>query len=152
MANIVSCLRKATGKFVWSLGDDDLVQNGTVGYLLSKIKEQSNLSLILLNGFGRDKLTNKIVTERFFDSVTDCPSTNSVSQFEHFLDSCMGGVLFISSAVYRTNLVHKGLFNLAGFCKELSFSGFLGGILCCTGKFYCHTVSLHRMCHGYWIY
>ena len=38
MANIVSCLRKATGKFVWSLGDDDSVQNGTVGYLLSKIQ------------------------------------------------------------------------------------------------------------------
>ncbi len=152
MANIVSCLRKATGKFVWSLGDDDFAQNGTIGYLLSKIKIHSNLSLILLNGFGRDVRTNKVITERFFDSTTDRLSTNSVSEFEHFLATCMGGVLFITSAVYNTKLLHKALSNLARICKELSFSGLLGGILCCTGKIYCHTVTLHRMRYGYWIY
>ena len=86
MANIVSCLRKATGNFVWSLGDGDSVQNGTVGYLLSKIKEHSDLSVILLNGVGRDMETNKVVTESFFDSTTDRPSTNSASEFEHFLE------------------------------------------------------------------
>jgi abequosyltransferase len=107
MANIVSCLRKATGKFVWSLGDDDSVQNGTLGYLLSKIQEHSDLSVILLNGVGRDIETNKVVTESFFDSTTDRPSTNSASEFEHFLECGLGGVLVISSAVYRTSLLRK---------------------------------------------
>ena len=152
MANIVSCLRKATGKFVWSLGDDDSVQNGTVGYLLSKIREHSDLSVILLNGCGRDMETNKVVTERFFDSTTDRPSTNSVSEFEHFLESGIGWrtIHFICSLSHQFD--KKSLFNLAGFCKKPSFSGLLGGILCCTGKIYCHTVPLHRTRYGYRIY
>ena len=41
---------------------------------------------------------------------------------------------------------------MARSSKELSFSGLLGGILCCTWKIYCHTVTLHRMRYGYWIY
>ena len=122
-ANIVSCLRKASGKFVWSLGDDDSVQHGTVAYLLSKIREHSDLSVILLNGVGRDIQTDNAITERFFDSTTDRPSTNSVSEFEHFLESGLGGVLFISSAVYRTSLIKKAFLTWPDSAKNVRPSG-----------------------------
>jgi abequosyltransferase len=134
MANIVSCLRKATGKFVWSLGDDDLVQNGTVGYLLSKIKEHSDLSVILLNGFGRDMETNKVVTERFFDSTTDGP-TNSASEFEHFLERGLGGVLFISSAVYRTNLIKKAFLTWPDSAKNVASQAYWVAFCAARGRF-----------------
>jgi abequosyltransferase len=107
MSNIVSCIQQATGKFVWSLGDDDPIQGGAVPYIVEKTKEHTDLSLLLLNGCGRDKATNKIVQERWFNSTTDRPSQNSISEFEIFLDKHMGGVLFISAAVYRTDLVHE---------------------------------------------
>jgi abequosyltransferase len=134
-ANIVSCLRKATGKFVWSLGDDDSVQNGTVGYLLSKIREHSDLSVILLNGFGRDVETNRVVTERFFDSTTDRPSTNSVSEFEHFLEKGMGGVLFISSAVYRTNLIKKAFLAWQDSAKNVASQAYWVAFCAARGRF-----------------
>ena len=135
MANIASCLRKATGKFVWSLGDDDPVQNGTIGYLLSKIKLHSNLSLILLNGFGRDVRTSKVITERFFDSTTDRLSTNSVSEFEHCLATCMGGVLFITSAVYNTKLLHKAFLAWPEAPKNLASQAFWVAFCAARGRF-----------------
>jgi glycosyltransferase involved in cell wall biosynthesis len=107
MKNIVHCIQQATGKFVWSLGDDDPIQGGAVPYIVGKINDHPDLSLILLNGCGREKSTNKIVQEQWFNSTSDKPSQNSVSEFEVFLDKHMGGVLFISSAVYRTDLVHE---------------------------------------------
>lgn len=107
MANIVHCITAATSKFVWSLGDDDPCQRGTISYILEKIRQHEDLSLILLNGCGRDYNTNKILKERWFESTSDKPSRNSVSEFEVFLENHMGGVLFITSAVYRTKLVHR---------------------------------------------
>ena len=135
MANIVSCLRKATGKFVWLLGDDDMIQNGAVGYLLSKINEHSNLSIILLNGFGRDTRTNRVVTERFFDSTTDRPSTNSVPEFEHFLRTSMGSVPFISSAVYHTKLLRKAFLAWPDSAKNLASQTFWMAFCAARGSF-----------------
>ncbi|HET6540206.1 MAG TPA: glycosyltransferase family 2 protein [Chryseolinea sp.] len=142
VANIASCLRKATGKFVWSLGDDDSVQNGTVSYLLSKIREHSDLSVILLNGCGRDMETNKAITERFFDSTTDRPSTNSVSEFEHFLERGMGGVLFISSAVYRTSLIKKAFLSWRDSAKNVASQAYWVAFCAARGRFIV-TPSLH---------
>ena len=135
MANIVSCLSKARGKFVWSLGDDDTAQNGTIGYLLSKIKTHSNFSLILLNGLGRDVRTNEVVTERFFDSTTDRLSTNSVSEFEHCLATCMGGVLFITSAVYNTKLLHKAFLTWPDSARNLASQAFWVAYCAARGRF-----------------
>lgn len=143
MANIVSCLRKANGNFVWSLGDDDLVQNGTVGYLLSKIKEHSNLSVILLNGSGRDMGGNKIVTERIFDSSTNRPGTEGVSEFRNFLEDCMGSVLSISSAVYRTKLVKKAFLAWPDSAKNLASQAYWVAFCAARGSFIV-TPSLYR--------
>ncbi|MEJ1240026.1 glycosyltransferase family 2 protein [Chryseolinea sp. T2] len=107
MANIVYTIEQATSTFVWSLGDDDPIQRHAVPYILEKINDHPDLSLILLNGYGKDYNTNKILTERWFDSTSDKPMRNSVSDFEVFLEKHMGGVLFISSSVYRTKLVHR---------------------------------------------
>jgi abequosyltransferase len=67
MLNLTACMQAATGKYVWTLGDDDPIEKGTLTYILQKLKQNSNLTLILLNGYGRDKLTNKIIVDRWFD-------------------------------------------------------------------------------------
>jgi abequosyltransferase len=131
MANIVSCLRKANGNFVWSLGDDDVVQKGAVGYLLSKIKEHSNLSVILLNSFRRDMRTSEVVAERFFDNTSDRASANSVSEFEHFLRSSVSG----ASAVYRTKLLKKAFLAWPDSAKNLASQTFWMAFCAARGSF-----------------
>jgi abequosyltransferase len=109
MANIVSCLKGATGKFVWTLGDDDPVNPGAISFIISKIREHEDLSLILLNGNGRDKLSNKIIVDRWFHKSSDVPYTGLAVDFEYFLENHMGGVLFVSSAIYRAEYVQQAL-------------------------------------------
>lgn len=120
MANIVHCLNAATGKFVWSLGDDDPIEKGTLSYLVSILKKHEDLSLVLLNGYGRDTNTGKIIHERWFESDSDEPRTNSAREFQHFLSRNMGGVLFISSAVYKTDVVKKALLTWPDTAKNLA--------------------------------
>jgi hypothetical protein len=144
MPNIASCLRKATGKFVWTLGDDDSVQNGTIGYLLSEIRNHSDLSIILLNGFGRDVRTNEVIFEKFFDSTTNRLG-NSARQFEHFLTDCMAGVLFITSAVYNTKLIHKAFLTWPGSANSLAGQAYWVAFCAARGWFIV-TPSLYTEC------
>jgi len=145
MANIVLVLNKAGGKFVWSLGDDDPIQNGTIGYLISKIKEHSNLSMLLLNASGRDVRTDKILAERWFDSTTDRLRTNSVKDFEHFLSECLGGIMFITSAMYRTKLVHEALLSWPESTKNLAAQAYWVAYCAARGGFIV-TQAIHAEC------
>lgn len=108
MANIVASIQSANGEFVWTLGDDDAIQKGTVPYITGLLKKYEGLSLIMLDGIGRDKKSMQIKHECFFDSTTDKP-ISGVSEFEHFLEHCMAGVLFISNAIYKTSLAKEAL-------------------------------------------
>ena len=109
MANIVASLHSATGKYVWTLGDDDPIEKGTLAYVLKLLRQNPSLSLLLLNGNGRNKHTNEIIVDQWFDSTSDKPSVNSKSEFEYYLSKKMGGVLFISSAIYHTKFVKEAL-------------------------------------------
>ena len=135
MANIVYSIGQATSTFVWSLGDDDPIQRGAVPYILGKIKDHPNLSLVLLNGCGRDAATNKILQERWFESTSDRPSHNSASEFEVFLENHMGGVLFISSAVYRTSLVHRAFATWPDSARNLASQAYWVAYCAARGSF-----------------
>ena len=109
MANIVACIEYATGDYVWTLGDDDPIQIGTLSYIFTLLKKNQDLSLLLLDGIGREQNTGEILYERFFDSITDNPIKGGAKTFEHSLVNEMAGVLFISSAVYKTKLAQEAL-------------------------------------------
>jgi len=106
MANIESCLRYATGTYVWTLGDDDMIKKGTAPYIVTLLGKYENLSMVMLDGVGIDQITGEIKYERLFNSTTDKPS-NGVSEFESFLENTMAGILCISSAIYLTRLVQE---------------------------------------------
>lgn len=116
-ANRVSSMRKANGDFVWALSDDDVVQDGTVAYLISKIREHADLSVILLNGSSKDSKDNKIVAERYFNGIADPSKPNGASEF---LEACVGDGLAISSVVYRTKLVKRSFLTWPDSAKNVS--------------------------------
>lgn len=135
MANIAHCIGQATSDFVWSLGDDDPIQKGTIRYILGKIEEHPSLSLILLNGCGVDKNTHQVLQERWFESTSDKPSKNSISEFEVFLEKHMGGVLFISSAVYKTKLVHRAFKTWPDSAKNMASQAYWVAYCAARGSF-----------------
>ncbi|MGC3943251.1 MAG: glycosyltransferase [Chryseolinea sp.] len=108
MANIVASINAATGTYVWTLGDDDEINRGTLPYILKLLKRHSSLSLIMLDGIGRHAHTMEIKHPRFFDSTSDEPFHGAES-FEHFLEDAIGGVMFISAMIYKTAIVQEAL-------------------------------------------
>ena len=73
--------------------------------------------------------------KRLFDSTTDGPSTNSVSEFEHFLERGLGGVLFISSAVYRTSLIKKAFLTWPDSARNVASQAYWVAFCAARGRF-----------------
>jgi hypothetical protein len=115
MKNILYCLNSATSKYVWTIGDDDPIQEIAVPYVINKIKEHENLSLLFLNFSGRNKITGEpvhpptITGNRWFDIDSEDATGDGKAIFEHCFAKSVGAVIFLSATIYRTELVQSAL-------------------------------------------
>lgn len=53
--NFLKCIDLAKGKYIWLLGDDDFLTEGTLSYLISLLKD-SNYGLVHLRNTNQDKI------------------------------------------------------------------------------------------------
>jgi hypothetical protein len=115
MRNIIYCLSSATTKYVWTIGDDDPIQTRTVAYVLNKLKQNDDLSLLFLNFSGRNKITGepvhppKIIGNRWFDADSEDGDGDGKAIFEHCFSKSVGAVIFLTATVYRTDFVKRAL-------------------------------------------
>lgn len=115
MRNILYCLSSVTTKYVWTIGDDDSVQDRAIAYVINKIKQHENLSLLFLNFSGRNKITGEpvhpptIVGNRWFDADREDGDGDGKAIFEHCFSKSVGAVIFLTATVYRTDLVKRAL-------------------------------------------
>ncbi|WP_414582940.1 glycosyltransferase family 2 protein [Scytonema sp. PCC 10023] len=115
MRNIIHCLKSATTKYVWTIGDDDPIQDRAVPYVISKLKQHEDLSLLFLNFSGRNQITGEpvhpptIVGNRWFDVDSEDGNGDGKAIFEHCFAKSVGAVIFLTASVYRTELVQRGL-------------------------------------------
>jgi len=113
--NIVNCINRSKTDYVWTIGDDDPIQDRALTYVLQKIKQCHNLSLILLNFSGRNKITGepvhppKIVGNRWFDIASEDGNSDGKALFQHSLTKSVGAVIFLSSTIFRTQVVQQGI-------------------------------------------
>ncbi len=113
--NITYCLNATTTKYVWTIGDDDPIQHRAIPYILNKVKEHENLPLLLLNFSGRNKTTGEavhpptIVGNRWFDIDSEDGHGHGKAIFEHSLKKSVGAVIFLSSTIFRTDVVQKAV-------------------------------------------
>ena len=79
--------------------------------------------------------TNKVITERFFDSTTDRPSTNSVSEFEHFLEMWFGWrtIHFLCSLSYQ--FVQKAFLTWPDSAKNVASQAYWVAFCAARGRF-----------------
>lgn len=115
MRNIIHCLKSATTKYVWTIGDDDPVQNRAVAYVITQLKKHEDLSLLFLNFSGRNQITGEavhpptIVGNRWFDIDSEDGNGDGKAIFEHCFSKSVGAVIFLTASVYRTDLVQGAL-------------------------------------------
>ncbi len=53
--NVLNVSMMAKGKFIWFLGDDDLVNQNSISYLLNLIKKNESIDFFFINSFYLDK-------------------------------------------------------------------------------------------------
>jgi glycosyltransferase involved in cell wall biosynthesis len=108
--NIAHCISSAKTKYVWTVGDDDPIQDNALSYVLNKLKGNENLSLLFLNFSGRYELTGQ-TTGPWFE--TDTNSEDGRPDGKVLFEDCFyknsNAVIFITSSVYRTDRAQKAL-------------------------------------------
>jgi abequosyltransferase len=104
MRNFVCCLNISSSQYTWIVGDDDYIDEGTLSVVLQALKADSQLTLMYLNFLGRQKDTGEVVGEHWFDTDLDKDPTNGKAIFQHSIDKNIGSVIFVSAAIYRTDL------------------------------------------------
>ncbi|MEA5550914.1 glycosyltransferase family A protein [Anabaena cylindrica UHCC 0172] len=134
MPNIAFCIKSASGQYIWTVGDDDPIQEKAVAYLVTTLKQHPNLTLMFLNCSGRDKRTNKIIVEHWFKSNTNEPVTNGRNVFQRYLQESFGGVLFMTAVVYKTELVQRALKTWPTSAKNLASQAYWTGFCALHGS------------------
>ncbi|MBC1237649.1 glycosyltransferase family 2 protein [Nostoc sp. 2RC] len=113
--NIMYCLNSATTKYVWTIGDDDPIQDRAIAYVIDKLRLHENLSLLFLNFSGRNQITGEpvhpptIIGNRWFDIDSEHGDGDGKGIFEHCFSKSVGAVIFLTATIYRTDLVKRAL-------------------------------------------
>ncbi|BBD57809.1 glycosyl transferase family protein [Nostoc sp. HK-01] len=134
MPNIAACIQAANGKYVWTVGDDDPIQDNALSFLLKTIHQNPETALIFLNCYGRDKLTNQITVERWFNSDSDAPLADGKAALQRYLKESFGGVIFMTATVYKTALVKRALQQWPSACKNLASQAYWTGFCAIHGS------------------
>jgi glycosyltransferase involved in cell wall biosynthesis len=138
LKNISGCLRAATTPYVWTIGDDDPIQDRAIPYVLEQIKQHPDLTLLFLNFSGRNQNTGEpvhpptIEGNRWFDVAADADPCNGKAIFEHCYDKSIGAVIFLSAIIYRTETVQQALQAWQQADENWIFLAYLTG--CCAAK------------------
>jgi len=104
--NLFNAIKKANGKYCWELGDDDLVKNGAIKFIIDILKEEEIVVLTMdfKSIINRRDVLNEILPKEIFKRKDN-------------------GVLFFDSyKEFMENGNVKGIFSIFIFNKELWLS------------------------------
>lgn len=110
MRNFVYCLNAASGRYTWIIGDDDVIYDGTVAYVIKTLRERSGLSLFYLNFCERNTVTGAFNPIGWFKtSPEDDQIRDGKVLFQKHLQDNIGSVIFVSATIFSTQLGREAL-------------------------------------------
>lgn len=127
--NIAFCITAARSRHVWTVGDDDVIEDQALAYVLSETEQHPDLALLTLNFSSRLVTTGELRFERCYEIDDDAVHADGRELFFRCLEHDPGGVALTTAQVYRSDLAgqairewRRGLHNLVtqiywtGFC------------------------------------
>jgi glycosyltransferase involved in cell wall biosynthesis len=140
MKNIHQCLISATTKYVWTIGDDDPIQDRAISYTINKFKQYDDVTLLFLNFSGRNQLTGEpvhpdtIVGNRWFDIESEDGNGDGKAIFEHCMTKSVGAVIFLTAIVYHTDLMLRAERAWPGGETNWMYLAYLAGYCAANGR------------------
>lgn len=131
--NLESLMDLATTKFIWFVGDDDVLEGGVLGKVVNILKENKGVQFVFLNHDGfRENVSNKVF-KNAFNFRGGVFSDGKKTAVMTFLES-MGTLMFITAGIHRKEnlLEFKKMYN----CKALESPLFYAFAACAKGVVY----------------
>ena len=105
--NLDQAIAGASGAWVWSLGDDDLVYDGAAAHVVDVLGTNPDLTLLYLNYQGVDSASGEDTCDHYFDPAVSGRLEDGPAAVEHHASAELGSVIFLTATIYRTSLVHE---------------------------------------------
>lgn len=109
IGNLACCIRAARSQYIWQLGDDDPIEEGTLAYVVNSLRAHPELSVLILNFSSLQVTTGEVNFERCYTLADDKIHTDGRAMFEWCLQENYTGVMFITATVYRTAPAREAL-------------------------------------------
>lgn len=127
MRNIAYCLNAATSKYVWTISDDDRIEDKAIPYLLNTLNTSANLSLLILNFSCRHEVTGEVLYQNCYQIKEEGVEFDGKAAFERCIQENRSGVQLMSAQVYRTDLAKLALKTWADGVNNLDYQVYLTG-------------------------
>lgn len=140
MRNIMNCLNHSSAKYVWTIGDDDPIQDRAIPYVINKFKEYDDVSLLLLNFSGRNQITGQpehpptIIGNRWYDIENEAGIRDGRAVFEHCMVKSVGAVIFLSAIIYKRDLVYSAVQSWTAGVDNWMYLAYLAGYCAAQGR------------------
>lgn len=122
--NIACCINSASGKYVWTISDDDPIHEDAVPYILRELRTHPNLSLIILNFSSRHWSSGRVLFDRCFDVEHESVCSNGRAVFERYLahpnPARWGGLALTTALVYQADLARAAIRSWPGGLDNLT--------------------------------
>ena len=136
--NIIYCISQANGEYVWTVSDDDEIDEDAVGRVLELIEAEPNLALLVLNFSTRHHRTGRRKFRRCFDNAADESVENGSALFERYLaarqPSRWGGLALTTALVYRTRDARAALATWPSAVDNLTMQLYVSGYCARSGR------------------
>ena len=127
--NIAGCILAASTSHVWTVGDDDRIDDGAARFVVDELRRHPQLALLTLNFSSRFVESGELRFDRCYDVDDASVHADGTRLFERLLTHDPGGVALTTAQVYRADVAQqairqwrRGLHNLVtqiywtGFC------------------------------------
>jgi abequosyltransferase len=111
--NIAQCYDKASGKYVVAFGDDDVLLDGSIKYLVELLQQEKEYGVVFLEHgtfVGQKKVENEVIKVIEFDNSLEF--IRKVNFFTTFISANIVNKKFINNDIYKnldTNLIQLPL-------------------------------------------
>jgi abequosyltransferase len=126
--NIAFCIEAARARHVWTVGDDDVINDGAVGYVLGELRTNPELALLTLNFSSRLVTTGELRFERCYEIEDDRVQPDGRELFMGCLEHDPGGVALTTAQVYRSDLgsqaIREWRLGLHNLVTQIYWTGF----------------------------